>query len=88
MLNKIDLLGDSDGPQDGEDGSGSDPVDFAQLPRLEAASPKSELLDDLVDEDDRVVFASALTGDGAPRLLAEIDDVLRQAETTATASRT
>ena len=90
VLNKIDLLGDSEGPRDGEDGengSDSDPVDFAQLPSLEAASPKSELLDDLVDEDDRVVFASALTGDGAPRLLAEIDDVLQQAETTAAASR-
>jgi GTP-binding protein HflX len=85
VLNKIDLLGDSDGPRDGANGSDSDPVDFAQLPSLEAGSPKSELLDDLVDEDDRVVFASALTGDGAPRLLSEIDDVLQHSEATISA---
>ena len=85
VLNKIDLLGDSDGPQDGENGAGGDPVDFDRLPRFDAASPKSELLDDLVDEDDRVVFASALTGDGAPRLLSEIDDVLQHSEATISA---
>ena len=38
------------------------------------------MLGGLVDEDDRVVFASALTGEGAPRLLSEIDDVLARAE--------
>ncbi len=86
VLNKIDLLGADDDTPDGENGAGVEPVDFDRLPELAGKSPRSELLGALVDEGDRVVFASALTGEGAPRLLSEIDDVLARAETPAAAS--
>ncbi len=42
--------------------------------------PEFDLLDSLVEEDDRVVFASALTGEGVGDLLSEIDDVLSRSE--------
>ncbi len=42
--------------------------------------PEFDLLDSLVEEDDRVVFASALTGEGVGELLSEIDDVLSRSE--------
>ena len=85
VLNKIDLLGAADGSPNGESGAGVEPVDFDRLPELAGKPPRSELLGGLVDEDDRVVFASALTGEGAPRLLSEIDDVLARAEAPAAA---
>ena len=87
VLNKIDLLGADDDAPDGENGAEVEPVDFDRLPEHAGKPRTSELLDDLVDEDDRVVFASALTGEGAPRLLAEIDDVLARAEVPVAASR-
>ena len=42
--------------------------------------PEFEVLDSLVDEDDRVVFASAQTGEGVGHLLSEIDDVLSRSD--------
>ena len=87
VLNKIDLLGADDDAPDGENGAEVEPVEFDRLPEHAGKPRTSELLDDLVDEDDRVVFASALTGEGAPRLLAEIDDVLARAEVPVAASR-
>ena len=80
VLNKIDLLAAADGPGNGENGAGVAPADSARLSEHAAAPPRSELLNELVDEGDRVVFASALTGEGAPGLLSEIDDVLARAE--------
>ena len=78
VVNKIDLLRAASEEQRAAENGGQ--PDLASLPRLGPGSPKSEVLDSLVDEDDRVVFASALTGEGAGRLLSEIDDVLSRAD--------